>query len=162
MNFNKKQPLFNLFDSFFGDKEKYESFYNQITNKLTPSIGSTKNESGVNEDGSKWYKTTFTSNDGTYTSTSYVSSTTDFTNNWLSTPTTTTETTNGLAKLEEELKTAISTENFEDAVKLRDKIKNYKNNIETYNEKQEKLNYAISTQNFEEAIKLRDELKKLS
>ena len=82
MNFNKKQPLFNLFDSLFGDKEKFESFYNQITNKLTPSIGSTKNESGVNEDGSKWYKTTFTSNDGTYTSTSYVSSTTDFTNNW--------------------------------------------------------------------------------
>ena len=139
MNFNKKQPLLGLFDSLFGDKEKYESFYNQITNKFTPSIGSTKNENGVNEDGSKWYKTTFTSNDGTYTSTSYVSSTTDLTNNWFSTPTTT-ETSNGLTKLEEELKTAISTENFEVAVKLRDKIKNYKSNIETYNEKQEKLN----------------------
>ena len=80
MNFKKNQPLFNLFDSLFSDKEKFESFYNQITNKLTPTLGSTKTEKGVNEDGSEWYKTTFTSNDGSYTSTSYVSSM----NNWYS------------------------------------------------------------------------------
>jgi excinuclease UvrABC helicase subunit UvrB len=160
MNFKKNQSLFNLFDSLFSDKEKYESFYNQITNKLTPSLGSTKTESGVNEDGSKWYKTTFTSNDGSYTSSSYVSST-NFNDNWYSTSTNNVETPSELHTLQNKLEEAISTQNFEDAVKYRDLIKNYEKVSEKLTTLNSQLEEAISTQNFEEAIKLRDSIKKL-
>jgi len=164
MNFKKNQPLFNLFESLFTDKEKFESFYNQITNKLTPSLGSTKTESGVNEDGSKWYKTTFTSNDGSYTSTSYVSSM----NDWFSNSTidkvnnvkSTSEVTE-LTTLNKALTEAVESQNFEEAVRLRDLIKDYEKNSEKINDLKSKLENAISTQNFEEAIKLRDSIKKL-
>ena len=164
MNFNKNQKLINLFDSFFNNKEKFESYYNQLTNKLTPTLGSTQTESGTNEDGSTWTKTTFTSNDGSYTYSTYVSGM----NNWY------TNTTTGypyntkndwypteLNKLNSQLEEAISTQNFEEAVRLRDLIKNYEKNSEKIEDLKTKLESAISTQNFEEAIKLRDSIKKL-
>jgi cysteinyl-tRNA synthetase len=160
MNFKKNQPLFNLFDSLFSDKEKFESFYNQITNKLTPTLGSTKTEKGVNEDGSEWYKTTFTSNDGSYTSTSYVSSI----NNWYSNSTNDVKPTSEVTELKSlniALNKAVETQNFEEAVRLRDLIKDYEKNSEKVNDLKSKLENAISTQNFEEAIKLRDSIKKL-
>ena len=160
MNFKKNQSLFNLFDSLFSDKEKYESFYNQITNKLTPSLGSTKTESGVNEDGSKWYKTTFTSNDGSYSSTSYVSSLNDWYSNSTNDVNPTSEVTE-IKNLNIALNKAVETQNFEEAVRLRDLIKDYEKNSEKVNDLKSKLEYAISTQNFEEAIKIRDSIKKL-
>ncbi len=163
MNFKKNQPLFNLFDSLFSDKEKFESFYNQITNKLTPTLGSTKTESGVNEDGSKWYKTTFTSNDGSYTSTSYVSSL-NYDNYWYPTSTNDVKSTSEVTEIKNlniALNKAVETQNFEEAVRLRDLIKDYEKNSEKVNDLKSKLDYAISTQNFEEAIKLRDSIKKL-
>lgn len=170
MNFKKNQPLFNLFDSLFTDKDKFESLYNQITNNLTPTLGTTKTETGTNEDGSKWYKTTFTSADGSYTSTNYVSSTSynDYWNptlgitdkNWY--PTNNTETTDELTTMKNSLNRAIESQNFEEAVRLRDSIKDYEKNSEKVNELKTKLENAISTQNFEEAIKLRDSIKKLS
>ena len=156
MSLNNKS-LINLFESFFSDKEKFESFYNQITNKLTPSLGSTKTESGVNEDGSKWYKTTFTSNDGTYTQSSYVSS-----NSWYSNSTNDVRPISKVTEtLNKQLSEAIESQNFEEAVRLRDLIKEYGKNSEKLNDLKSKLENAISTQNFEEAIKLRDSIKKL-
>jgi excinuclease UvrABC helicase subunit UvrB len=66
---------------------------------------------------------------------------------------------------EEYLKTkldrAIETEDFESAVKLRDKIKNLENNSEKIKNLESELKISIKEQNFENAIKLRDELKKL-
>jgi len=160
MNFNKNQKIFNLFESFFSDKENFESFYNEITNKLTPSLGSTKTESGTNEDGTKWYKTTFTSKDGSYTSTSYVSST-NFDNTWYSTPSNKVETTSELTSLNKDLNKAVEEQNFEEAVKLRDLIKEYEKNTEKVADLKAKLEYSISIQDFEEAIKLRDSIKKI-
>ena len=156
----KKNNLSNLFKNFYSDKDLFESFYNKITNNLTPSLGETKTESGTNEDGTKWYKNTFTSNDGSYSTSSYVT-TTKFDNNWTSTSTNNVETTSELHKLKNSLEEAISTQNFEEAVKYRDLIKNYENVSEKLVELNFKLEEAVSTQNFEKAIEIRDSIKKL-
>ena len=159
MSNRESKNFTNLFKSFFSDKDLYESFYNKITNKLTPTLGETKTESGTNEDGTKWVKTTFTSLDGSYSTSSYVSST-KFDNNWTSTSTNNVETPSELHQLQNKLEEAISTQNFEDAVKYRDFIKNYEKVSEKLVDLKSKLEEAISTQNFEEAIKYRDLIKK--
>lgn len=156
----KKQPIPNLLKSFFSDKELFESFYNKITNKLTPTLGETKTESGTNEDGTKWFKTTFTSHDGSYSTSSYVT-TTKFDNNWTSTSTNNVESTSELHQLKNSLNKAVDSQNFEEAVKLRDLIQNYEKDSEKLNKLKFKLEEAISTQNYEEAIQLRDSIKKL-
>ena len=156
----KKQPIPNLLKSFFSDKELFESFYNKITNKLTPTLGETKTESGTNEDGTKWFKTTFTSHDGSYSTSSYVTST-KFDNNWTSTSTNNVESTSELHQLKNSLNKAVDNQNFEEAVKLRDLIQNYEKDSEKLNKLKFKLEEAISTQNYEEAIQLRDSIKKL-
>jgi excinuclease UvrABC helicase subunit UvrB len=160
MNFRKNQPLINLFETLFTDKEKFESFYNQITNNLTPTLGTTKTETGTNEDGSKWYRTTFTSNDGSYTSTNYVSST-SYNNYWYPTATNTPTSTDELSTLKNSLNKAIDSQNFEEAVRLRDLIKEYEKNSEKVSDLKYKLEQAVSSQNYEEAIKLRDSIKKI-
>jgi excinuclease UvrABC helicase subunit UvrB len=63
--------------------------------------------------------------------------------------------------LKVKLDRAIETEDFESAVKLRDKIKNLENNSEKIKKLESELKISIKEQNFENAIKLRDELKKL-
>lgn len=156
----KKQPIPNLLKSFFSDKDLFESFYNKITNKLTPTLGETKTESGTNEDGTKWFKTTFTSHDGSYSTSSYVT-TTKFDNQWTSTPTNNVESTSELNQLKNSLNKAVDNQNFEEAVKLRDLIQNYEKDSEKLNKLKFKLEEAISTQNYEEAIQLRDSIKKL-
>ena len=156
----KKSNLSNLFKHFYSDKDLFESFYNKITNNLTPGLGETKTETGKNEDGTNWYKTTFTSNDGSYSTSSYVTST-QFDNNWTSTSTNNVETPTELQQLKNALDEAISTQKFEEAVKYRDLIKNYENISETLVKLNFKLEEAISTQNFEKAIELRDSIKKL-
>ncbi len=163
MNFRKNNSFLNLFDSLFSEKERFESYYNQITNKLTPSLGTTKTENGVNEDGSKWYKTTFTSNDGSYTYSTFVSNH-DLENYSYSNSTKDVKNeveVTELTKLNNQLNTAVETQNFEEAVRLRDLIKVYEKNSEKINELKTKLETAISTQNFEEAIKLRDSINKI-
>lgn len=147
MYFGKNPQLLKFIEKFFSED-------------FSSTLGNSKTESGLNEDGSKWYKTTFTSNDGTYTSTSYVSGFPYSTslkseeeyyksNHFV------------LNQLKQELDKAISTENFEEAVKLRDTIKEYEKSSEKITELKAKLEKAISTQNFEEAIILRDDIKKL-
>ncbi len=151
------KSFLNFFENFFSNKEKYELFYNEITNKLTPNLGSTKNESGVNEDGSKWHKSTFTSKDGNFTSTTYVSGL----NEWYPTSTNNVESTYELTNLKKSLNKAVENQNFEEAVKLRDLIKDYEKNSEKLIELKSKLDNAVKNQNFEEAIKLRDSIKKI-
>ena len=160
MSNRKNENFTNLFKSFFSDKDLYESFYNKITNKLTPTLGETKTESGTNEDGTKWYKTTFTSHDGSYTSTSYVSST-NYDNYWYPTSTNDIKTTPELSQLKTALNKAVDTQNFEEAVKLRDLIQSYEKDSEKLKELKYKLQNAIENQEFELAIELRDSIKKL-
>ena len=163
MSTKKNQSLFNLFESFLKERDKFDSIYNQILNNNTPMLGPTgsaKTESGVNEDGSKWYKTTFTSNDGSYTSTSYVSST-NFKNEWYSTPSNKVTTNFELSNLKKALNEAVESQNFEDAVKLRDLIKAQEQNEEKLIELKDRLKHAIETQNFEVAIRLRNSIKDL-
>jgi protein-arginine kinase activator protein McsA len=57
---------------------------------------------------------------------------------------------------------SIESENFEEAVKLRDQIKKFESNKEQLNKLQMSLNKSISEQDFEKCIELREEIKKLN
>ena len=59
------------------------------------------------------------------------------------------------------LQQSVENENFEEAVKLRDQIKNLKSNQEEIEKLEMELKESIKLQNFERAIEIRDELKKL-
>lgn len=59
------------------------------------------------------------------------------------------------------LNKAIEDENFEEAVKLRDKLKSLEVNQKEIEKLELELKEVIKTQNFEKAIEIRDELKKL-
>lgn len=158
--FIRNEKLLNLIENLINEKEKFDSIYNQILNNTNQILGSTKSENGVNEDGTKWYKNTFTSNDGSFTSTSYVSSNT-LHNNWFSIPTNKITTNSELSNLKKALNEAVESQDFEQAVKLRDLIKNQEKNNDKLIELNHKLANAINTHNFEEAIILRDSIKKL-
>jgi protein-arginine kinase activator protein McsA len=56
---------------------------------------------------------------------------------------------------------AVEEQNFEEAVELRDKIKNLEKNKEKISVLKKELDECIKTQNFERAIELRDELNSL-
>ena len=62
------------------------------------------------------------------------------------------------SKLEE----CVSNQDFEEAAKLRDKIKELENNTSKVNDLKSELVIAIKEQNFERAIEIRDELKKIN
>lgn len=159
--FNRNYP--SVFDSFLSNEtDLFESFLNQINKTLKPTVGETKTESGVNEDGSKWYKTTFTSKDGSYTQSVY-SSTPSYKPTW--TPknkTKTTPTDSAITELTEKLNKAVETQDYENAVKWRDELRAYEKNADEVNNLKSKLETAVSTQNYEDAIKWRDKINKLT
>lgn len=59
------------------------------------------------------------------------------------------------------LERAIEMEDFEEAVKLRDQIKNLETNQEEIQKLELKLKESIKEQNFEKSIEIRDQLRKL-
>ncbi len=63
--------------------------------------------------------------------------------------------------LKQRLEMAVEEQNFEDAVELRDKIKNLEQNKEKISKLNKELEECIKTQNFEKAIELRDKIKSL-
>jgi excinuclease UvrABC helicase subunit UvrB len=63
--------------------------------------------------------------------------------------------------LKSKLQKAINEENFEDAVKIRDEIKNYEKNQDSIHKLEMELKKSIEDQDFEKSIEIRDELKKL-
>jgi protein-arginine kinase activator protein McsA len=67
----------------------------------------------------------------------------------------------GINSLKKKLQIAIEEENFEEAVKLRDEIKNYESNQDTINKLEMELKKSIEEQDFEKSIEIRDQLKKL-
>jgi len=176
----KNQTISNFIESIIKEAQRLESVYSPLTN-YTPSnyVGETKTESGVNEDGTKWYRTTYSTKDGSYTQSSYLTTTGSDTNNWYTTPsfektntptqnttnTPTSETTykkvdSTIYQLRESLTKAVENQNYEEAVRLRDEITTYEKNREEITSLKLQLEKAVSTHNFEDAIKFRDKIKK--
>lgn len=136
-NFN---DLFGDFDAMFS---QFESMFGGM-----PNNGET--ESGTDEIGD-WTKETYTSPDGKIFITNFVRNGDSHNSNKSS----------GINSLKRKLQIAIEEENFEDAVKLRDEIKNLESNQENIEKIELELTRAIKEQDFELAIELRDHLKKL-
>jgi protein-arginine kinase activator protein McsA len=63
--------------------------------------------------------------------------------------------------LKQRLEMAVEEQNFEDAVELRDKIKNLEQNKEKISELNKELEDCIKTQDFERAIEVRDKINSL-
>ena len=130
----------------FGNRKNFNLNFDELITNYEKIMGD------LHKNG--WSQESYESPDGSYKFTSYVKifDSSDF----------------GKSKQmskEEYLKTkldrAIENEDFESAVKLRDKIKNLENNYEKIKNLESELKISIKEQNFENAIKLRDELKKL-
>jgi protein-arginine kinase activator protein McsA len=66
-----------------------------------------------------------------------------------------------LSQLKQKLDLAVEEQKFEDAVVLRDKIKNLEENVGIINELNNELNNCIKTQDFERAIEIRDKINTL-
>ena len=125
--------MFSQFESMFGGM---------------PSNSET--ETGTDENGD-WTKETYTSPDGKIFITNFVRNGSSHNSNQSS----------GITSLKRKLQIAIEEENFEEAVKLRDEIKNLESNQENIDKIELELKRAIKEQDFELAIELRDHLKKL-
>jgi protein-arginine kinase activator protein McsA len=69
--------------------------------------------------------------------------------------------TDEISLLKKELQDCVERQEFERAVEVRDKIKNFEKNQDEIKNLQTKLDDAISNQDFESAIKLRDKLNKI-
>jgi len=137
-----RRRLFDEFDNLFNSLINHDPFVMK---------GKTSKESGNDEHGD-WSKETFTSEDGmiqfttifrTSKGDSDVSESSD------------------IKRLKKELELAVEQQEFEQAVELRDKIKNLESNQEKISDLEKQLQESIKKQDFENAIKLRDELKKL-
>ena len=148
-----------MFD-LFGKRKSLK----EIMNELDEMIGSfnhefssiTDEESQSNEGSDKngeWKTETYTSPNGMFR---YVITTTHRTPNKKSP-----EETDEISLLKKELQDCVEREEFERAVEVRDKIKNFEKNQDEIKNLQTKLDDAISNQDFESAIKLRDKLNKI-
>jgi protein-arginine kinase activator protein McsA len=136
-NFN---DLFNEFDSMFS---QFDSIFGGLPNK-------SEVEKGTDELGN-WTKETFISDDGSVHVTSFIRTSGNVKSNDDSV----------INDLKRKLKSAVESEKFEDAVKLRDQIKKYESNQEEISKLELELKKSINTQDFEKSIELRDKLKKL-
>lgn len=106
-------------------------------------------KSGINLNDGGWEKKIYNSPDGSY-SVTYLTKNFSKKNK-----------SNEIDFLKNKLEVAIEDQNFEEAVKLRDKIKNLENNIEKISELQSKLDECVKNQDFEKAIEYRDQIKSL-
>lgn len=69
--------------------------------------------------------------------------------------------TDEITLLKQKLDMAVEEQNFEQAVELRDKIKNLEENKEKISELNKELDECIKIQDFEKAIELRDKINSL-
>jgi excinuclease UvrABC helicase subunit UvrB len=138
MNRKHFNNLYNEFDSILNDFMWYG---------ILPSIASTQTESGVDKNG-EWKKTTLKTNDGRL-------QVTYFTRNGKETQPT------QMSTLQSELNEAVSKQDFEKAVTLRDQINELKRSENKIKDLEGELREVIKSQNFERAIELRDQLNKL-
>jgi protein-arginine kinase activator protein McsA len=124
-------------------------------NPSTPfqSFSDNLNYDNLNSDFSKFRNSVRKTKDGIVTTIYYVIGDD---NKWTS------ANDNNLKNLQKELDECIKNEDFEKAVVLRDKIKNFKNNSTKIENLKKEMDIAIKEQNFEKAIEIRDELKKIN
>lgn len=117
----------------------FDKFFNEFFNSKNPFFG------GLNN----FEKKTYRSEDGSITFTYITNVKGDL------------DKSDELSLLNQKLEIAIEEQNFEEAVILRDKIKNLENNKEKINNLKNELDECVKNQNFERAIELRDELNSL-
>lgn len=120
-----------------------------------PTNFNTSEESGFDDNG-EWTKSTFKSDDGKImmvTVTRNYNFNDDSTNDEIN--------SSDIKFLESELSKAVDSQNFEMAVKLRDKIKHLKSNEKVLKQFEKELELAIKEQNFEKCIDLRDKIKSI-
>ena len=134
-----------ILNEIFGDKNKpttpMGSFFDNVSyEKFTDDLGN-------------WKKTIKRSKDGMFTSIHYVL---DSGSKW--SPGEKRNTTD----LHRQLELSIKNQEFEEAAKLRDKIKSLENDSSKIKELKKEMDIAIQEQNFERAIEIRDELKKIN
>ena len=141
-----KRDLFRLINSTFDD------LFGSYSYNLNLPKGETKSESGNDELG-EWTKTTFNSDDGNLSYTSFVR----YGNSDL--PLNTKK--DKLSMLKEELEFRVQNQEFEKAVELRDRIKLIEKNKESINDLKKQLMVCVSNQDFENAAILRDKIKDL-
>lgn len=135
------------FNDIFGD---FDAMFSQFESMLGGMPSNSETESGTDEIGD-WTKETYTSPDGKIFITNFVRTDSSHNSNKSS----------GITSLKRKLQIAIEEENFEEAVKLRDEIKNLETNQENIEKIELELKRAIKEQDFELAIELRDHLKTL-
>ena len=143
----KKNNFFKIFDTTFSDF--FENW--DFTHKKMFANGKTKVESGNDELG-QWTQTSYKSDDGSITYTSFVR-----TNSY---PPVNSKKSK-LTELKEELKSLIEKQDFEKAAEIRDRIKLIEKNSETINELRAQLKKHVESEEFEKAAEVRDKLKTL-
>lgn len=135
------------FNDLFGD---FDAMFSQFESMFGGMPSNSETESGTDELGD-WTKETYTSPDGKIFITNFVRNGSSHNSNKSS----------GVDSLKKRLQLAIEEENFEEAVKLRDQIKNYESNQDAINKLEMELKKSIEEQNFEKSIEIRDQIKKL-
>jgi excinuclease UvrABC helicase subunit UvrB len=120
-----------------------KSNFKPHTNKFMVS-----QESGFDDNG-EWTKSTFKTDDGDFISVTV----------WRDVSIVGGNTNNSLEELELELGKAIESQNFEEAIKLRDLINNIKSNERVIKIFESDLEEAIKNQDFEKCVDLRNKIK---
>jgi excinuclease UvrABC helicase subunit UvrB len=134
------------FNNFFSD---LDSLFDDFSSPFVLR-GKRDVQTGDDENG-QWTKETFISEDGSYQMTTIVHHINQKTKG----------SPNEKSNLQKDLQQAVEKQDFEQAAKLRDQIKQIEVNKEKIEEIQSKLNEAVKKQDYELAIKYRDDLKKL-
>lgn len=119
---------------------KFDKLFNEMFNSSFD---------GFSFDENKWQKRTYKSPDGSISMTYFTHS-----------PKVSNQ-SNEIELLKQKLDLAVEEQNFEDAVKLRDEIKNLEINQEKILELKNKLDECVKNQDFERAIEYRDQIKNL-
>lgn len=119
--------------------KNFDKFFNEFFNSENPFLN------GMNN----FEKRTYKSEDGSITFTYITNAKGDISKS------------DELELLKQKLELAVEEQNFEQAVELRDKIKNLEENKEKISGLKKELDECIKTQNFERAIELRDEINSL-
>lgn len=146
---------------YFRNNKRLDELIKDLNNDLLglgfePLMGlTTFNDSGVDDKG-EWVKSTFKSDDGKIT---MVTVTRNY--NFNDESDDNEIKSSDIRFLENELDRVVESQNFEMAVKLRDRIKHLKSNEKVLEVFEKELENAIKEQNFEECIDLRDKIKSI-
>jgi protein-arginine kinase activator protein McsA len=141
-NRNYLKKLENMIQDVLGNREP--SAFDSLLDKL----GDFKTEKGTNDHGD-WVKTTYTSNDGTYTQVSYI----------LHGKLEKQDTNDEIDDLKIKLQKCVEKQDYENAAIMRDRIKNFEDNKLKVEDLKKELDIVIKEHNFERAIEIREELK---